>query len=583
MIDDPLTALVVISSAAFACQWLAARLAVPSVLFLLAVGVALSGVLDPDALFGDLLFTGVGLGVAVLLFEGGSSLNWAKLTTGRQPVVRLVSVGALVAWAIGSGIVMAVLDVDTEIALLMGAILTVSGPTVVMPLLRVVRPREPTGSILRWEGILIDPVGASLAIVVLDAIIEDRSAGRILLRILSTFAAGLAVGAAIGILVVAALHRRLISDHLQVPATLAAVIASYGLANELRPEAGLIAVTILGMWFANQRRVPTGHIVEFNENLGASVLGLLFIVLGARVDVDELVEFLPESLAIVAVLVLVARPATVIASTLGTDVSWRDRGFLMVLAPRGVVAAAVASLFALELDHHGIDPGPIVPVIFSVVVGTVTIAGLTARFAAHRLRVAQAEPKGVALVGGGRFALELADQLGAIGVPTLHIGLSDEDADEAARRGQLVYGGRLDTEDFSTAVQSMGIAHALALSGTDHLDAYVTDRIAHIVGSGNVYGIDLGEDDGAATERTVTPKPILPDSFDVERLAYLFDNGVRVRTTPGPRHPRSGWVTICRVDDDHRVTFNSDPTTATEGQLLVQIGPGLHSESGEGR
>lgn len=256
MIEEPLTAIVVISLAAFLCQWLAARLAMPSVLFLLAAGIALSGLIDPDELFGELVFTFVGLGVAILLFEGGSSLTWRRLQTGRQTVIRLVTIGALVAWVVGATAAALVLDVDVQVAILIGSILIVSGPTVVMPLLRVVRPREPTASILRWEGIVIDPIGAGLAIVVLDAIIEDRSPARIGLRVVSTFSAGIVVGLAVTALAIVMLGRRLIPDHLQVPAILAAVIASYGLANELRPESGLIAVTVLGLGFANQRSVP---------------------------------------------------------------------------------------------------------------------------------------------------------------------------------------------------------------------------------------------------------------------------------------------------------------------------------------
>ncbi|MEL6982802.1 MAG: cation:proton antiporter, partial [Actinomycetota bacterium] len=179
-----------ILAVAAVCQVVSTRLNLPSVLPLLVAGVSLSSVIDPDAILGDLLFTGVGLGVAVLLFEGGTGLHWDRLRQGKVPVLRLVTIGAAIAWVVGLTAATLVLDVEFELAVLIGAILIVSGPTVVMPLLRVVRPRQPTSSILRWEGILIDPVGAGIAIVVLDAIIEQRSPGRILLQVLTTFAAG---------------------------------------------------------------------------------------------------------------------------------------------------------------------------------------------------------------------------------------------------------------------------------------------------------------------------------------------------------------------------------------------------------
>ncbi|MEL7158302.1 MAG: sodium:proton antiporter [Actinomycetota bacterium] len=575
MITEPLSAIGLIVVAAMACQVAASRLKVPSVLFLLTVGVGLSTILDPDELFGELLFTGVGLGVAVLLFEGGTSLQWARLRTGRASVLRLVTVGALTAWVLGSAISVAVLDIDIELAILLGAILVVSGPTVVIPLLRVVRPRQPIAAILRWEGILIDPVGAGVAIVVLDAIIEERSAGRILLRVVTTFAAGAVIGGAASMVVLLALRAQLVADHLQIPATLALLIGSYAAANAIRPEAGLIAATILGMAFANQRLTPAAHIAEFNEHLGATVLGVLFIVLGARVDLSAIVDNLGPSLAIIAVLVLVARPLSVVASTIGTPITWAQRGFLMALAPRGVVAAAVASLFAIELAHHDIDPGPLVPVTFTVVIGTVLLTSLAARFAAVRLRVAEPEPNGVALIGGGPFALDLAAILGRYAIPSIHIALDEELEQEAAERGQLVYQGRLDSEDFASTITAVGVSAAVALSGTDHLDGFATERISRVIGSHQLYGIEVPElEPEPGTNQSVAVRSLLPSSLTAERLAELIAGGHRLFAAPG-HQIRTDSLTIARIDEDHRIVFDPDPDNADPTDVLIQFGPSL--------
>lgn len=572
VIEDPLAAVAVITTAAIICQWIGNRLNVPSVLFLLVAGVSLSPVLDPDEIFGELLFVGVGLGVAILLFEGGAGLDWSKLQRGRTAVIRVVTLGALIAWAIGSFTASLLLDIDNSIAILMGAILIVSGPTVIMPLLKVVRPREPAASVLQWEGILIDPIGAGLAIVVLDAIISERSWASIVVRVLTTFGAGIAVGAAIAVLVLAVLRRHLIADQLHVPVTLAAVIGAYALSNALRPEAGLIAVTLLGMAFANQRSVPASHINEFNENLGSTVLGVLFIVLGARVQIDDVLEYLPVSLVLSLVLIVIARPLTILASTIGTEVHGRDRWFLMSLAPRGVVAAAVASLFGLELAHHDTDPGPLVPVVFTVVMITVAIAGTTARFWAHRFRVAQPTPKGVAIIGGGKFGFELADALGRLNVPTLHVGLSEDEGFQAAERGQLSYMGRLDTGDFDQTVQGVGIASAVALSGTDHLDAYVTQRIGHLIGSSNVFGLATGR---GTTDPSINhgapPRLVLPVEVDADRLRALSEAGAHIRTAVGRQSLDEDWTTICVVNSDGDVSFNATGETASDDDAVIQL------------
>lgn len=573
MIDEPLTAIAVILLTAMLCQLVATRLNVPSVLFLLVAGVSLSNVIDPDEILGELLFTGVGLGVAVLLFEGGTGLHWDRLRQGKVPVLRLVTIGAAIAWAVGTLAATLVLDVDTELAVLIGAILIVSGPTVVMPLLRVVRPRQPTSSILRWEGILIDPVGAGIAIVVLDAIIEQRSPGRILLQVLTTFIAGLAIGGAAAWLLLAALRLRLVPDHLQIPATLAVLVGAYAASNALRPEAGLIAATVLGMAFANQRRAPAAHIAEFNENLGSIILGVLFIVLGARVDLEAIQAYLPESLFIIAALVVVARPASVLASTIGTGLDWRERWFLMTLAPRGVVAAAVASLFALELEAHDLDPGPLVPVVFTVVVGTVVLTSIGARFAAGRLRVAQPDPTGVALIGGGDFAIELANALESRHVPTIHVGLDDHEAAQAAERGQLVYQGRLDSQDFGEAMEAVGVGTAIALSGSDHLDGFVTERLARVIGSENLYGLrstdTSGEEPGTA--HAVSTRTVLPEltAADIEGLLH---DGYRIKVSAG-HQPIPRWLTIGRIDEVGRITFDPSTENAADTDLLIQFGP----------
>jgi hypothetical protein len=431
---------------------------------------------------------------------------------------------------------------------------------------------------MRWEGILIDPIGAALAIVVLDAVIEDPSPTGIALGVVGTFAAGLVVGLATSAIILAALRNRLLADHLQAPATLAAVIGAYAVANELRPEAGLVAATVLGMAFANQRDAPAAHIVDFNQYLGVSVLGVLFVVLGARVELDQVVDTALAAFALLALLVVVARPIAVTASTVGTKLQWRERAFLMAMAPRGVVAAAVASLFAIELAGHDIEPGPLVPVVFSVVVGTVLIAGLSARLAARRLRVAQPDPKGVALIGGGPFAVDFADRLSDLGIPTLHVGLEEEDADLAAGRGQLVFRGRLDSEEFPATVDDLGIAHAVALSGNDHLDGFATDRIASVIGSGNLYGLhNPAVEPGSGADRTVKPQAVLPAHLTADRLHQLFETGVGLRHQLGESHAGSDgdeiWLTICRVDAHLNITFDSDPGVAGETDTLIQLGP----------
>lgn len=579
MIEEPLHAIGVILAVAIGCQWLAERLRIPSVLLLLMAGVATGSVIDPDELLGELLFPLVSLGVGILLFEGGLSLRWKQLGAATQPVVRIVTLGVLVTWAVGAIGASTILDLDTDLALLLGAILTVSGPTVVIPLVRAVRPREPSASILRWEGILIDPVGATLAIVVLDTILEEKSTAGIIVLVISTIAAGLVVGVTIGVVLVELLRLHQISDHLQIPVTLAAVVGAFAGADALRPEAGLVATTVVGLVIANQRRTSAGHIYEFNENLGSIVLGVLFIILGARVDLDAVIDEAPAALALLALLILIARPLAVLAATAGTSTGWRDRAFITLMAPRGVVAASVASLFALELEEHGIDPGPMVEVTFVIVVGSVALAAATARLAARWLHVAQPDPTGVALIGGHRFALDLAERLAALRVPVLLVGLDDQQADAAAERGLLTYRGRLDAEDLLDVTKAVGIRTAVALSGTDHLDAYGITRLTEAVGRANVYRLGHDGADGAG-HSDVSARLVLPDRFTPTLIEELLDDGHTLDTQSADALV-DGWVVICAVTEEGEVKFEADETHRVDGDHLIVLGPGLSEPASE--
>ncbi|MCB0996406.1 MAG: cation:proton antiporter [Acidimicrobiales bacterium] len=514
--------------------WLASLLRIPSILILLLVGILIGPVtdqLDPDAVFGELLFPAISVGVGILLFEGGLTLRWDRLVVGRDVVVRIVTIGVLVTWVVGGLAAALILPGPAEIGWLIGSILVVSGPTVVLPLLRMTRPREPVGSVLRWEGIFNDPVGATLAIVVLDVVAAGLDVSDAAVRVLTTMGAGTAVGLAAAVLLVVVLERHLVPDHLHNAVTFMAIVGAFEIANLLRPEAGLFATTVLGLAIANQRRVAARHIVEFEESLVTLILGALFIVLGARVDLDAVWDYLPRSLALLAILVFVARPLAVLVSTIGSGLTWRQRAFIAWMAPRGIVAAAVASLFAIELHEEGIEADPIVPVVFTVILGTVALYGLTARVAARLTRVAGTQPHGIAIIGARQWLLETAEALADHDVPLLLIISDDDERTSAAMRGLLVYSGRLDSEELLETVHALGIGQVLAASAIDTLDGYGLERLAEAVGRANVYA--LPADEAEAAEAGVATSIISRRPFG-RRVTHttidaVLDTGASVR------------------------------------------------------
>ena len=372
-------------------QLLAAWLRIPGVLVLLAAGVVagpVTGIVQPDLLFGELLFPGVSLAVGLLLFDGGLQLDMRKIGEWSSVVARLVTIGVLVTWIIGSITISLVTDLDGSTAWLAGAVLVVSGPTVVIPILRRTNPVAPSGEILEWEGILIDPIGALLGVVMLDVAVSGTSLTRGLGAIAATVSVGVGSGIAGAVLAVMALRSPRFPELLRAPVALAAALSAYTAANLLVAESGLFATTVAGILLANQQFTPVDDIAAFEEGVGVLALGSLFIVLGARMRLDGIDEQLIPGLVLLAVLILIARPLAVAASSARTALDTQSRRFMMAMAPRGIVAAATASVFALELEERGIEGGQtLTSLTFVVIIGAGLVYGLGAGPVGKRLGV----------------------------------------------------------------------------------------------------------------------------------------------------------------------------------------------------
>ena len=395
--------LALIVAAGVVLQWFSWWLKIPAILLLLAAGMTagpVTGWLDPDVLFGDLLFPIASLGVAVILFEGSLTLRWHEVRGQERMVRNLVTIGALITWGAIGATAHWILDLPWSLALLLGALLTVTGPTVIVPLLRTVRPVQRIAHILRWEGIIIDPVGALLAVLVFEFILSGER-GHTLVVLAGAIAGGSAIGLAGGWTLAELLRRHKIPEYLHNSVALALVLAVFSLANLAVEESGLLAVTVMGILLANRKDIDTEDILNFKETLSVLLISFLFIVLAARMDLEILTNLGWDAALFFAAIVIVVRPLMVLVSGIGSKLPWREQALIAGVAPRGIVAAAVSALFAIKLERVGIpEAGQLVALTFMVIVGTVVLQSLTARPMARWLRVAEPEPRGVLIVGG---------------------------------------------------------------------------------------------------------------------------------------------------------------------------------------
>lgn len=496
-----LLAFAAIGAAALACQWLAWRLRLPAILFLLVCGIfagPVFGWLDPQALFGPLLLPMVSMAVALILFEGSLTLHLSEWREIGSVVKRMVTIGALATWGVIAVATHYLLDFTWEMALLFGTLTLVTGPTVIVPMLRVVRPKASVANILRWEGIVIDPIGALLAVVVFSFIIASGE-GQGLQQSLITFAGVIVCGSLFGVAggwaLGQVLRRQWLPDYLHNLAVLATVLAVFIASNEVMHESGLLAVTLMGMWLANMKGVDVRHILHFKENLSVLLISGLFIILAARLDLAALLALGPAVLILLAVIQFIARPLNVALSTFGSSLNWRERALLAWISPRGIVAAAVSAIFAIRLGETGHAGAELlVPLTFAVIIGTVILQSATARPLASLLKVAEPAPSGFLIVGANPVARAIGQTLQQLGCRVLLTDSSWENI-RAARMANLpTYFGNPASQHAEAHLDLVGIGHLLALSPAGELNTLASMRFRHEFGQGRLYSLASGQE-----------------------------------------------------------------------------------------
>lgn len=494
--DNPGLAIAIIIALGAAAQWLAWRINLPAILPLLIIGFLLGpvlGIMDPSSLFGDhVLHPAVSLAVGLILFEGGLTLRWKELREIGTTVWRLVTVGGLVTWLLIALAAWLLLGLDIALAVQLGALLMVTGPTVIGPLLRIVRPTSRIANTLRWEGIVIDPIGAMVAALVFTYIVNSQS-GNALGETLSTFGLFIVVGSIIGVIagysLAALLGQRRIPDYLVNVIALAFVLLAFAVSDLLVAESGLLATTIMGIIIANADIPNFRTILSFKEDLTVLVISVLFIVLAANIELSTLLQVTNwSSVALLMVIMLVIRPATIFLSTIGTNFTLQEKLYLSWIAPRGIVAASVSALFAARLTGEGIAGAEaLVPLVFLVIVGTVLLNSLTALPLARRLGVAEPDPQGFLILGAHTFAREVGKYLQNLEYDVLLADTNWSNVTAARAEGLNTYFGSLLSDQADDQVRLSGLGKLLALTSNEEANALTALKFSRIFGSSNVY------------------------------------------------------------------------------------------------
>lgn len=571
----------------FACQWLAWRTNQPAILYLLLAGIIAgpgSGILDPDELFGELFFPFVSLAVAVILFEGSLTLKRSELKDIGAPVRNMVSYGVLLNAAIVTLATHWLTGLDWPLAALFGAIMVVTGPTVIMPLLRAVRPNVLVSRTLRWEGIIIDPLGAILAVLVFEwIVIQQSGAGvtHVILLFLKTVLAGGIIGVLFAYVFGLLLRHHRIPEHLHNFAAIALVGTAFVLSDSLVHESGLLAVTIMGIWLANMPDVHTRGILEFKESLTLIFVSTLFILLASRIDLEALKQLGWGALGVLLVIQLIARPAKVWLGTLGSSLTGAERALIAWLGPRGIVAAAISAVFALRLEQLGYTQAELlVPLAFITIVGTVVIQSLTAKPLAKWLGVSEPEAHGYLIIGANPVAVSIGVALSEAGAKVV-IADSYWDNIKAARMAGLqTYYGNPISSHADLHLDTAGLGGMLGFSDYSERNTAAALRYREDFGIRDVYTLaaeeQAKEHDKHRASGAYKGRTLFDSDVTYARLAALISRGSTIRKTPltdsfsyedwRTRYHASQTVALFAIDSSGRIhwfTAEDQPSPKT--------------------
>jgi NhaP-type Na+/H+ or K+/H+ antiporter len=486
-------------------QWLAWRLKFPAIILLSIFGIIAGPVLhvlQPSAQFGHALGAIVSLSVAVILFDGGLNLRFHELQHAATGVRRLVYLGVPISFVLYGLATHYIGGVSWPVALVFGAIIVVTGPTVILPLLRQARLTRRVASYLKWEAIINDPIGALLAVLVFEYFIYSNSggfSGQVAWNLAVAVTAGGVCGGGVAYLIGLAFRRHFVPEYLKLPITLALVIGVFVCANEVQDEAGLLAVTIMGVVMGNMHLPSIEEMRRFKESITILLVSMIFIVLTANLDPHILRHLRWGGALLIFVIMLGARPLAVWIATIGAGMRGRERLLLAWIAPRGVVAVATVGVLAPRMRAAGYaDANLLVPLVFALVLVTVLVHGLTLDRIARAFGLAAAVSNRVLIVGASPWSTGLAKALIDAGANSLVVDNSWHRLSAPRLAGIPVYYGEILSETAEAALELHDVGILVAATSNDAYNALVCTAFAPTMGRGQafqlpMYGVEAGD------------------------------------------------------------------------------------------
>jgi len=584
---NPVTAIALVGALGVGSQWLAWRLRMPAIVLMLVAGIIIGpvlGIFDPYRDIGPLTGPIISIAVAIILFEGGLTLNFHDLRDAAKGVKRLVFVGAPLGWLTSALALRYGAGLSWESAAVFGGIMIVTGPTVIAPLLRTARLSRRPAALLQWEAIVNDPIGALAAVLAFSVVSVLYVSGNTPSEAATELVIGVVfasiVGWAAGFGLARAFKRAWVPEYMKVPVLFTLLLATFAVSDAVLHESGLLAVTVMGIVIANANLPSYVELLRFKEHATVLLVSGVFILLAANLDFAALGQLNPwQAIGFVALVVLVARPLTVFVSLLGSGLPFKEQVLVAFTGPRGVVLIAVAGLFGERLQEIGLEDAALIgPLAFVLVAVTVVIHGFTLAPFARFLGLTGASTPGVILIGGSQFTTGLAEALAKADVPVLMTDPNFGHLRAARAAGIPTFSGDILSEAAEHRLEFINYGILVCATDNDAYNTLVATDLAPEYGRENVFQITREKSDSA---RHQLPATLGGKAFGPETAYVGLEQMIREGWTFGMTNLTESYdLATWRADRPDSVVLGFVPEGGTI-QLLdneAQIRQGAHGK-----
>ena len=594
-------------------QWFAWKFKIPAILPLILIGLFVGPVstfLSEDGAQwiqpiwngekgffpGESLFYFVSLAIGIILFEGGLTLKRGEITKVGPVIGKLITLGSLITF-VGAGVATHfVFGLSWKISFLFSALIIVTGPTVITPILRNIPLKKDISAVLKWEGILIDPIGALVAVLVFEFIsIEDQDAGytrEAFMEFGKIVLIGFAFGISGGYALYMAIKKKLIPHYLLNVVSLSVVLLVFVQSDLFAHESGLLSVVVMGMFLGNSNLPNLKELLYFKESLSVLLISILFILLAANISLDEmLLVFNWQTALLLAVIIFILRPLGVFLSTTNSPLKTNEKLFISWVGPRGIVAAGIASLFGTKLVLLG-EPGAeyITPLVFSVVLVTVLLNATTARLFAKIVGVFLKSPEGVLIVGASKFSRLIASYLQKNDRHVVLLDTNIFNINTAKELGLEAINADIYSVELTDNIELNDVGYLLAMTGSDEINSQAISRFGKEFGETGTYRLMTSEE--LQTNEPPSSKELFSDTHDYSKFTHVANKYPSIQEIPLDSHDEFiRLLKIIEKDEDAISLFLKHPEgfldivsvrtriEVEKGSHLVYIGKPMDLES----